>query len=122
MEALSELRSASSEIEPVSPMPISPAVSLELRVKWLEALLLGVRQETKDTGNRAPEGKGAKEETQKRLSLFRRVEDVQKKLDAAVASNEGLKRFMDHCTSTKKIVRIMSDESSRRPICSLFNI
>ncbi|KAF8528148.1 hypothetical protein BU17DRAFT_38569 [Hysterangium stoloniferum] len=97
MEALSETTSASSEIEPVSQMSISPTVSLELRVKWLEALLLGVRQDlAKDTRNRVTEGKGAREETHKQMSLFRRAEDAQRKLDAVVAGNEGLKRFMDH--------------------------
>jgi hypothetical protein len=77
---------------------ISPEVTLELRIRWLEALLLGVRQDaTKETRKHATEGRAAKEEAQQRESLFRRAEDVRRRLDSIVASNDGLKRFMDHC-------------------------
>ena len=78
---------------------ISPEVTLELRVRWLEALLLGIRPEaTREVRKHVTEGRGTKEEAQKRESLFRRAEDVQRRLDAIVTSNDGLKRFMEHCS------------------------
>ncbi|KAJ7694912.1 hypothetical protein B0H14DRAFT_3100584 [Mycena olivaceomarginata] len=67
--------------EPKSQPPVvDSALSLELRLRWLEAILLGVKQEF---------GSGE--------TLLRSAEDVQKRLIGIVNSNDGLKRFMDHC-------------------------
>ncbi|KII87378.1 hypothetical protein PLICRDRAFT_125405 [Plicaturopsis crispa FD-325 SS-3] len=78
---------------PPPPPVIDPALSLELRLRWLEALLLGVRQDAKDRKGkereRAPVLKNGE-------SLLRLAEDVQRRLDNVVDSNEGLKRFMEH--------------------------
>ena len=85
-------------IETSSPAEISPEVTLELRIRWLEALLLGVRQDaTREARKHAVEGKTKKEDGKMSESLFRRAEDVQRKLDEIVAGNDGLKRFMGHC-------------------------
>lgn len=73
------------------PPVIDPALSLELRLRWLEAILLGVRQDTKERKKLSELKHGE--------TLIRLAEDVQRRLDAAVESNEGLKRFMDHCAS-----------------------
>lgn len=71
---------------------IEPVLSLELRLRWLEALLLGVRES---------KGKGKEREKipelKKGETLWKLAEDVQKRLHAAVDSNEGLKRFMHNC-------------------------
>jgi hypothetical protein len=78
--------------KPTAPSPvIDPALSLELRLRWLEAILLGVRQDTKDRKKLSELKHGE--------TLIRLAEDIQRRLDAAVESNEGLKRFMDHCAS-----------------------
>jgi hypothetical protein len=69
---------------------IDPVLSLELRLRWLEALLLGVRQDVK--GTKVKEMKHGE-------TLVRLAEEVQRRLNAVVSSNEGLKRFMDHCLS-----------------------
>lgn len=74
---------------------ISPEVSLDLRLRWLETLLFGARQ-------------GAQErrrstqvlDTKSSANLTRAVEDLQRRLDAIVQNSEGLKRFMDHCESS----------------------
>jgi hypothetical protein len=71
---------------------IEPALSLELRLRLLEALILGARQDAKS-------GKEKLLETKNGATLIRLAEDVQRRLDAAVDSNEGLKRFMQHCPS-----------------------
>ena len=73
------------------PPVIDPALSLELRLRWLEAILLGVRQDTKERKKLSELKHGE--------TLIRLAKDVQRRLDAAVESNEGLKRFMDHCAS-----------------------
>lgn len=76
----------------IAPQPvIDPALSLELRLRWLEAILLGVRQDTKDRKKLSGLKHGE--------TLIRLAEDVQRRLNTAVESNESLKRFMDHCTS-----------------------
>ncbi|KAJ7832929.1 hypothetical protein B0H13DRAFT_2111789 [Mycena leptocephala] len=65
-----------------SPAVIEPALSLELRLRWLEAILLG---------------KGQGEESLSHgETLIRAAEDLQKRLTGIVNGNDGLKRFMDH--------------------------
>ena len=86
----------------VSPAKIDPLLSLELRLRWLEALILGVKQ---DLG-RERKGK-AKEDYSTAAAaianlkpgetLSRLTETVQQKLDKAVQSNEGLTKFMNQC-------------------------
>ncbi|KAG6909044.1 hypothetical protein DXG01_002319 [Tephrocybe rancida] len=62
---------------------IDPRLALDLRLRWLEALLVGV-------GGRKP----GEEQQQTRHTLCRTAEDLQRRLDAVVASNDGLKRFL----------------------------
>jgi hypothetical protein len=78
--------------KPALPSTIDPALALELRIRWLEAILVGVKPEGRD-------GKGKEKfpEVKSGESLARMAEDVQKKLDAIVEGNEGLKRFISHC-------------------------
>lgn len=86
------------EVDASLPAVISPEISLELRLRWLEALLLGVRQDaTKETRKHATEGRATNENGQKRESIIRRAEEVQRRLNGIVASNDGFKRFMEHC-------------------------
>ena len=87
------------EMPPSSPAPISSAASLELRLRWLEALLLGVRS---DTASEQRDGAGGRADSAD--TLFRRAEYVQRRLDAIVASNDGLMRFMEHCACLQAYV------------------
>ncbi|KAJ7612486.1 hypothetical protein DFH06DRAFT_1015276 [Mycena polygramma] len=73
-----------------SPSVIEPALSLELRLRWLEAILLGVKQDTRDRKGKERESLAHGE------TLIRTAEDLQKRLTGIVNSNDGLKRFMDH--------------------------
>ncbi|EIN09645.1 hypothetical protein PUNSTDRAFT_66122 [Punctularia strigosozonata HHB-11173 SS5] len=69
---------------PVSfPPTIDPALSLELRLRWLEALLFGVH----DRKGKAPELRRGE-------TLLRKAEELQRRLDALVENNDGLKRFV----------------------------
>ncbi|THH32020.1 hypothetical protein EUX98_g2141 [Antrodiella citrinella] len=65
---------------------IPPALSLDLRMRWLETLLYGTKPGasaalTKERGNG---------------TLLRGVEDLQRRLDAIVHTSDGLRRFMEH--------------------------
>ena len=77
------------------PPKISPEVSLDLRIRWLETLLYGSKQDVKTT--RAPDTKNS-------TTLVRGVEELQQRLSAIVQTNEGLKRFVDHCEFLVSIV------------------
>jgi hypothetical protein len=76
----------------VSPPPssIPPLVSLELRVRWLEALVSGVNPPEKSKKETTPEAKLF-------VNLVRKTEDVQHQLDEAIEVNDGFRRFMNSC-------------------------
>jgi hypothetical protein len=83
------------------PGKVDPALALELRLKWLEALILGMKQDLgKDRKGKAREEYTgiATAHLKPGETLTRLAETVQSKLDKAVEDNEGLKRFMDNCT------------------------
>ena len=67
------------------PPAITPQLSLELRLSWLEALLYGVRQKDR------PLAKGE--------TLLRNAQQIQRRLDDIVQNNDSLRKFMDQCTS-----------------------
>lgn len=85
MDSLSAADLATASLAPTPPTKIDPLIALELRLRWLEALILGVKQ---DLG-RASLKHG---ETVSRLA-----ETVQRNLNKAVQGNEGLTKFMDQC-------------------------
>ncbi|KZT53884.1 hypothetical protein CALCODRAFT_485976 [Calocera cornea HHB12733] len=64
---------------------MTPEVSLEIRLRWLEALVLGAG------GRRVPPGRPAKQLTH---PLVREAEEVQDRLAAICKDNLPLKRFM----------------------------
>jgi hypothetical protein len=66
------------------PPTITPELSLELRLRWLEALLYGVKPKDK------PLEKGE--------TLLRNAQHIQKRLDDLVQNNDSLRKFMDQCT------------------------
>lgn len=77
------------------PPPVPPTLSLDLRLRWLEALLLGARPDV-------AERKHA--ETKAGQTVARSVEDLQRKLDMIVQGNDGLRKFMDHCNYSIKVL------------------
>ncbi|KAG9224014.1 hypothetical protein CCMSSC00406_0004370 [Pleurotus cornucopiae] len=77
---------------------IDPELSLELRLRWLEALILGTKHDHKGKESE-PAGTAAgptRNELKQGETLVRAVEDIQKSLNLAVENNDGLKKFMDH--------------------------
>lgn len=95
-------RFLSSSTPPISPPPtqleqaavilpkaetpaIDPMLSLQLRLRWLEALLYGVRADAKDKNVR------------KGTTLIRSAQQIQSRLDALVQSNDSLRKYMEHC-------------------------
>ena len=65
---------------------IDPVLSLELRLRWLEAILLGVKQNTRRNDLKHNE------------TLVRAADDIQRRLNTIVEGNEGLKKFVQNCT------------------------
>ncbi|TCD69105.1 hypothetical protein EIP91_008747 [Steccherinum ochraceum] len=65
------------------PTTIAPALSMDLRIRWLETLVNGTKQ-------------GANSHGRTNVSLVRGVEELKRRLDGIVHSSEGLRRFMDH--------------------------
>lgn len=91
-----------------APTTIDPVLSLELRLRWLEALLLGVRQyDARGGGRDNNNNKDSKTTTSELINskgpsgqtLVRLAADVQRRLYHVVESNEGLKKFMYQCQS-----------------------
>ncbi|KAF8634574.1 hypothetical protein AX17_004164 [Amanita inopinata Kibby_2008] len=82
---------------------IDPILSLELRLRWLEAIVLGVPQGKSRTAlskNRKTASVAVADGKTSLLkhgeTLLRLAKDVQRRLDAVVEANEGLKRFVAH--------------------------
>lgn len=100
MESIAEAVDPKQTLLPPLPPPsaIEPALALELRLRWLEAILLGVGRDP------AKDRKGKEREKGYELvqgeTLIRLAEDVQRNLNSAVEGNDGLKRFMEHCSSS----------------------
>ncbi|KZT65785.1 hypothetical protein DAEQUDRAFT_676262 [Daedalea quercina L-15889] len=69
------------------PPSIAPALSLDLRVRWLETLLYGARAEGAE--RKHIEAKNGE-------TLARRAEELQQKLDEILQANDGLRKFMEH--------------------------
>lgn len=79
-----------TQSKPISPpQPIAPELSLDLRIRWLETILHGAKQDMKDR-------QVFRTNDPKFASLVRRVEDLQRRLDGIVQSSDGVRRFMDH--------------------------
>ncbi|TFK39777.1 hypothetical protein BDQ12DRAFT_510594 [Crucibulum laeve] len=81
---------SSSSTQAARPPVIEPALALELRLRWLEAIILGVRQDGKDRKGKE------KEVLQHGETLVRTAENVRHRLDSVVEGNEGLRKFMEH--------------------------
>ena len=90
----SEPASSTSLPQHFSPLPpaslIPPLVSLELRVRWLEALVSGLDTRKNARPQEEVNRKGAK-------GLVRMTQDVQRELDEILEANDALRRFTNTC-------------------------
>ena len=75
----------------LAPASIDPTMALDLRLRWLEAIVLGMKH---NGGMRIKDGHGLSHNGE---TLYRIVESIQRRLDAIVEGNEGLKMFMNQC-------------------------
>ncbi|KAG7093695.1 hypothetical protein E1B28_007350 [Marasmius oreades] len=66
---------------------IEPELGLELRIRWLEALVMGVNANATSAGRRLAEVKQGE-------SLIRSANELQKALNGIIEGNDGLKRFI----------------------------
>ncbi|KAI0369841.1 hypothetical protein BV20DRAFT_339721 [Pilatotrama ljubarskyi] len=77
--------------QPVPPS-ISPMLSLELRLRWLETLLFGAKHDAQEPGGK---GSTKADKLKDGDTLARRAEELQRRLNSIVQSSDGLKRFLD---------------------------
>ncbi|KAI9062598.1 hypothetical protein FKP32DRAFT_1573461 [Trametes sanguinea] len=74
------------------PPSITPMLSLELRLRWLETLLFGAKHDAlEQVAKAATKGEKLREGD----TLVRRAEELQRRLDGVIQSSDGLKRFME---------------------------
>ncbi|KAG8891588.1 hypothetical protein FRB99_003470 [Tulasnella sp. 403] len=74
---------------PARPATIDPVLSLQLRIRWLEALVSGLKPTGSPSNTKSKGG-----ELQTTADLLRRAEEIQSKLNEALESNEGCKKFI----------------------------
>jgi len=82
------LTSAETAKDP-SAAPIAPEQSLELRLRWLEALVYGVKPNAQTAGKAALDPKKAD-------TLIKSAAILQRRMNEAVSTNDGLRRFVEH--------------------------
>jgi hypothetical protein len=71
-----------------NPVSVSPELMLELRLRWLEALVLGIGKDGNVVVPREQDITG---------TLVRKASEAQRALDDAVKANDGLRKFMGVC-------------------------
>ena len=109
-----------TDVNPQKAPTINPMLALELRLRWLEALVLGLPENNparaashRKLGS-APLRKSKRSADEKAAllkhgeTLVRLADDVQNRLDAIVEANEGLKRFMAQCRSSLSFLFLIS--------------
>ena len=86
------------------PKHIDPRLALELRLRWLEAIVYGTKNQdlgsstSQSFGRPQAPAKGKQRETLKDgETLVRLAEHIQTRLNETVESNDGVKKFMNHC-------------------------
>jgi hypothetical protein len=72
-----------------NPVSVSPELMLELRVRWLEALVLGIDKDGNAAVPREQDITGG--------TLVRKLNQAQRSLDDVVKTNDGLRKFMGVC-------------------------
>ncbi|KAG8825344.1 hypothetical protein FRC19_011648 [Serendipita sp. 401] len=118
---------ANTSSPPSSPLPhgpphISPEIALQLRIRWLEALLLGVNEAGSKSSNKpggaakniansgqkkaVPAVEEEEEEDESETdeeqfetdaeTLIRRAEEIQRRLDGIIEKNDDLARFIEN--------------------------
>ncbi|KAG9001590.1 hypothetical protein FRB94_003684 [Tulasnella sp. JGI-2019a] len=87
---------------PPKPAVVDPVLSLQLRIRWLEALVLGSKQ-LKDVSN--PNLKSPPASQSLDSTLWRRAEDIQSTLSVATESNEECQKFI---TDYNKYAHLLS--------------
>ena len=79
--------------KPTPPQPdLSPAQSLELRIRWLEAILYGAQRDESLAGLRE-----RKPELRRGETLIRAAEQAQRRMNDIANTYDVLRRFIGHC-------------------------
>ena len=96
MSGFQNIPSPSSTPEPKTrkPQAIDPLISLELRLRWIEALVLGSRYDPTSLKGKERERRPDIKDSE---TVCRSTETLSRKLQTVVDGNDGLKRFMSQC-------------------------
>ncbi|KAG8853363.1 hypothetical protein FRB96_008153 [Tulasnella sp. 330] len=92
---------------PPKPAVVDPILSLQLRIRWLEALVLGSKQLANNQAQRQQQTAQSSNST-----LWRRAEDIQSILSHATDSNEECQKFI---TDYNKYVHLLSPAAATSP-------
>lgn len=93
------------------PPHLAPTQSLELRVRWLEAILYGAKHDQSLAGMRERQPEIKRGET-----LIRATENAQRRMNDMASSYDVLRRFIGHCesrsppTSPSSAARLMTTQ------------
>lgn len=114
--SFSDLDDMEDQKPPALAVPaISPILSLELRLRWLETLLFGAKHEAQEQAAKS----GSKTDKLKDGdTLARRAEDLQRRLEQVAQSSDALKRFMDRCECLK--ISYFHDATRMHVLCFEF--
>ncbi|KAF8328841.1 uncharacterized protein EI90DRAFT_3063759 [Cantharellus anzutake] len=114
--------STTSSSNPASPTPlpqqfypplpptasVPPLISLELRIRWLEALISGLDTRNNHRGRTQTKGKDIK-------GLLHMTQDVQRELEEILEANDSLRRFMNTYEEYEQILAPMFASSPLGP-------
>jgi hypothetical protein len=95
--------------QPTPPPHLAPMQSLELRIRWLEALLYGARHDDSLAGLREP-----KPELKHGETLIRAAEHAQRRMDDIASTYEVLRKFISHCKDTLISSALLSNSTKNQ--------
>lgn len=100
-----------------TPQPqLAPAQSLELRVRWLEAILYGAKRDESLAGLRE-----RKPELRRGETLIRAAEHVQRRMNDTAGTYDVLRRFIGHCERFPSLETKLTTQHPRRTACAVPN-
>ena len=105
--------------EKFTPPPhLAPTQSLELRVRWLEAILYGAKHDELLAGLR-----DRKPELRRGETLIRAAEHAQRRMNEIASAYDVLRRFLGHCESFLSLFPVLHPnlQQPRRATCPILD-
>ena len=103
--------------KPPSQLHLAPMQSLELRVRWLEAILYGAKHDEPLAGLRELKPGLKRGET-----LIRAAESTQQQMNDIASTYDVLRRFIGHCEPLpSSSLSLQTNSQPRRATCAVFD-